>query len=125
MKEDFFIDQVDIEWSHRATSMGYVLIGTGRSLLIHNMGEECLEVWYFGWRNLHGYSPLRLYYRFRNFVTLLNLPYITLRWKIRSSIYWLSVLYAHTLFSSNRYRNLSASLSGILDGLRKKTGPRN
>ena len=123
MREDLFIDHVDNEWSHRARSMGYTLIGTGRSLLIHNMGDKCLRAWWFGWRKLNGYGPLRLYYRFRNFVVLLGLPYIPLRWKIRSSMYFVFSLYAHALFSSNRWQSMHAAISGITDGIRHRTGP--
>ncbi len=122
MREDLFIDQVDIEWSHRATSMGYLLIGTGRSLLIHNMGDECLRIWYFGWRNFNGYNPLRLYYRFRNYILLLKAPYINLRWKIRSAVYFAVIFYAQIIFSSDRYLSFKAILSGIFDGFCGKTG---
>lgn len=122
MREDFFIDHVDVEWCHRAISKGYVLVGTSRGLMQHHMGDACLRAWFFGWHHLNGYSPTRLYYRFRNFTYLLRFSYIPFFWKVRASWHWLGNLYAHTVFSSDRKENLKAILSGIWDGLSGKMG---
>ena len=70
MREDFFIDQVDIEWCHRARARGWHLYGTCLATMSHSMGDADLRVWYFGWRRETAYPPLRLYYRVRNFIAL-------------------------------------------------------
>lgn len=124
MAEGLFIDHVDVEWCHRATSKGYGLIGTRRGVLLHNMGDHCLNVWFLGWRSLNGYGPTRLYYRYRNFVHLLRLPYISNRWKVRASWYWLGNLYGHVFFGTNKIANLRAILVGLRDGLRGVRGVR-
>ena len=98
MREDFFIDQVDIEWCHRARWKGYPLFGTGWAQMHQRMGEKALRVWYGRWRNESAYSPLRLYYRIRNFVALWRTDFIEWRWKLRSSWYWSGIVYAHVFF---------------------------
>lgn len=123
MREDLFIDHVDVEWCHRAISKGYQFFGTGYAVLQHRLGDDCIRVWYWGWRNVSQYSPLRLYYRYRNFVFLLKQSYIPLSWKIRASWYWLGFLYSHVIFSSNRLKNSLAAARGLWDGIVGIMGP--
>ena len=101
MREDFFIDHVDIEWCHRARAAGYALFGVGAAVMYHRMGEHALRVWYFGWRQESAYSPLRVYYRIRNFVALLRLPFIPWRWKVRNAWYCLGVVYSQAVFGGS------------------------
>lgn len=122
MREDFFIDHVDVEWSHRALAYGYELFGTCYASMSHHMGDRTLRVWAGGWRNLSEYSPLRLYYRFRNFVCLLRLGYVPLRWKIRASWFWLGEAYAHVIFSRARLAAFQMIMRGLWDGLRGRMG---
>lgn len=124
MLDGLFIDHVDVEWCHRAISKGYVLIGSNRGVMRHNMGDSCIRVWVFGWRALNGYGPVRLYYRFRNFVHLLRMPYIGFAWKVRASWYWAGNFYGHAFFGDAKVANLVAMLSGLADGLRGKWGKR-
>lgn len=123
MREELFIDHVDVEWCHRAIAGGYEIFGTGYGTLQHRLGDGYIRVWYFGWRNISQYSSLRLYYRFRNFVFLLQQSYIPLRWKIRATWYWLGFLYSHVIFSSNRLKNLLAVARGVWDGIIGTMGP--
>lgn len=122
MREDFFIDHVDVEWSHRATAKGYMLFGTRYASMGHSMGERMLRAWIFGWRNLNEYGPLRLYYRYRNFVYLLGLRYVPVGWKLRASCFWLQEAYAHLLFSHARLASLGMIMRGCLDGVRGRMG---
>lgn len=122
MREDFFIDQVDIEWCHRARSKGYRLFGTKWASMYQRMGEASLRVWYFRWRYESAYTPLRIYYRLRNFVALLKLDYIDWRWKLRTSWYWLGIVYAHVIFGPTPYETMKMLLKGVWHGLRNKMG---
>lgn len=122
MYDDFFIDHVDVEWCHRVLAKGYVIFGTGQAVLYHRMGDGCIRVWYFGWRNINEYSPLRLYYRFRNFTYLLRLAYIPILWKIRASWYWAGIFYSHFVFSSKKIESLRAVAIGVWDGILGKLG---
>ena len=40
MKTSYFIDNVDLEWCFRASSMGYELVGTDQAVLYHAIGER-------------------------------------------------------------------------------------
>ena len=123
MREEFFIDQVDIEWCHRARAAGWRLYGSERATMSHQMGDDQVRVWFFGWRVQNRYPPVRLYYRFRNFVLLCRLPYVPLRWAIRAGGYWLFCLYAHAVFATNRMRNLRGIAWGLWDGIKGRSGP--
>jgi rhamnosyltransferase len=122
MHEDLFIDHVDTEWSHRARSLGFVNYGTSETRLIHRLGDDLFSFWYFGWHPYSHYSPLRLYYRFRNFVLLWRLPHVPKRWTLRASWYWLGSFYAHAFFAPARLANARMMLRGLWDGIRGRTG---
>jgi len=122
MREDFFIDHVDIEWCHRAREQGYRLFGTGAARMYQRMGEARLRGWYVRWRYESAYSPLRIYYRLRNFVALWKLNYIQWRWKIRSSWYWLGIVYSHVVFGQQRIACLGMALKGVWHGLIGRMG---
>lgn len=123
MREDFFIDHVDTEWCLRARDRGYRNFGVARARLAHRLGDASFPVWYFGWQAYSTYSPVRLYYRFRNFVLLSRLPHVPLRWWLRAAWYWLGNLYAHCLFAPGRLANAKAIARGIVDGIRGRRGP--
>lgn len=122
MREDFFIDHVDIEWSHRARAAGYKLYGTAYASMAHRMGDAQLRVWYFGWHRESAYSPLRVYYRMRNFIALCKLDFISVRWKLRSSWYWLGFIYSQAIYGSCRRQALGMALRGVWDGLHGRMG---
>jgi rhamnosyltransferase len=123
MREDFFIDNVDLEWSHRVRAAGYTLFGVGAAVMFHSMGDQALCVWYFGWRQESAYSPVRVYYRIRNFVAMCRLPFISLPWKLRSGWNAVGVIYTQTVFGQQRVAALRMALRGLWDGLRGRMGP--
>ena len=123
MREDFFIDNVDIEWCHRVRAAGYALFGVGAAVMFHSMGDQALRVWYFGWRHESAYSPVRVYYRIRNFVALCRLPFIPWRWKLRSGWNIVGVVYTQTVFGRQRLAALRMAARGLRDGLRGRMGP--
>lgn len=124
MREDFFIDQVDIEWCHRARARGFELFGVGDAVMFHQMGEHALRVWYFGWRKESAYSPLRVYYRIRNFVALCREKGIPFAWKLRSGWYSAGFVYTQVIFGRQRVASLRMALVGLWDGLTGRMGPR-
>jgi rhamnosyltransferase len=82
MRDEYFIDNIDVEWCFRARSLGYELYGTDRAVLYHRIGEPS--------DNLlvrHGilvkHSPLRSYYSTRNRINLYRQRYAPLGWKVR------------------------------------------
>ena len=124
MREDFFIDHVDIEWCHRARSLGYSLFGTGWATMYQRMGEAQLRVWYLRWRYESEYGPIRIYYRLRNFVALWKLDFVDLRWKVRSTWYWLGIIYAHMFFAKKKNaEHFIMAAKGVWHGLINRMGP--
>jgi rhamnosyltransferase len=122
MREDYFIDDVDIEWCLRARSKGFRIFGTARALMRHRLGDDSFALWYLRWRQVSTYRPLRLYYRFRNFIALCREEHTPLGWKVRASWYWLGNLYAYLLFSPNRLANARYIARGLYDGFRGRMG---
>lgn len=122
MREDFFIDHVDVEWCHRASHKGLLLFGTRYAVMTHRMGDALLRAWVVRWRNYSEYSPQRLYYRFRNFICLLRLGFVPAAWKLRASLFWLQEAYVHLFFSHQRLASLRMILRGCWDGIRGRLG---
>lgn len=123
MKGEYFIDNVDIEWCLRARSKGYVILGTSKVRLHHQLGRDAFPVWVLRWRKYGAYSPVRFYYKYRNFLLMWRLPYVPLRWKIRACWYWLGQFYVYVVFSPDRWKNLSMIGKGLWDGIRGRVGP--
>jgi rhamnosyltransferase len=123
MREELFIDKVDIEWCHRARASGSKLFGTSYATMLHRLGDAHLRVWYFGWRNESAYSPVRVYYQVRNFIALCKMPYISWRWKVRNGWFTFGVMYSQVFFGDDRKRSWTMALRGLWDGVRGKMGP--
>ena len=79
MREELFIDYVDIEWGLRAKQAGFQSYGACDALMRHSLGDTPLRIgrWH---APLH--SPLRHYYLFRNTTWLYRQPWPPLNWKI-------------------------------------------
>jgi rhamnosyltransferase len=122
MREDLFIDDVDIEWCLRARAYGWRVFGTCMARMSHAMGESDLDVWYFGWRKETNYSPLRVYYRTRNYVALCREKGIDLRWKVRNGWYTFGVVYSQVFFGKHGREALRMALRGLRDGVRNRMG---
>ena len=61
LDSSFFIDHIDTEWSFRMLSRGYELFGIPHAVFEHQMGEDSLRFWLFGWNIWPLRSPLRQY----------------------------------------------------------------
>lgn len=85
MREDYFIDNIDLEWCFRATARGYAVMGTDRAILHHRIGEPSGR-WLVrrGWVVEH--SPLRCYYSTRNRLHLQRQPHAPGGWVWRDRI---------------------------------------
>lgn len=122
MREEYFIDKVDIEWCHRARAKGYRLFGTGWARMNQRLGEGRLKVWYFGWRHDSVYSPLRIYYQIRNYIAICRLDYVDWKWKVRNGWYTFGVFYSQIFFGKTRGKACSMGMLGLWHGIVKKMG---
>ena len=69
LREDFFIDWVDIEWCLRAQNHGHTILGVCGALLEHSLGDKVAQV--LG-QEIPLHAPWRHYYQARNFVLMLR-----------------------------------------------------
>lgn len=118
MREDFFIDYVDIEWCQRARAQGYASYACTRATLQHHLGDRPLRVWAGRWRTLAGYGPQRLYFQARNAVCLIRLPYIAPWYRRTRPRVLLGMLWAYAGFAPQRAASLRMLGLGLCDGLR-------
>lgn len=122
MREDLFIDKVDLEWCLRARAKGFVVYGTGGAKMFQRLGEQHLRVWWLRWRNESAYSPTRIYYQVRNFFALCRFRYIPLSWKLRQAWFTFGVAYSQVVFGQERVAVAKMVLRGALDGVLGRMG---
>ena len=82
MRDDLFVDYVDVEWGLRARHYGFQCYGVCSAYMEHSLGDHPLT--FFG-IDIPLHSPLRHYYLFRNAVLLYKEPWVPLNWKLSSS----------------------------------------
>ena len=123
LREDLFIDNVDLEWCFRARQAGFGLFVSCRATLNHALGDRLIRFWFLR-RWIIGVHPsIRLYYMMRNRVYL----YFQVQTPVQWIAHDLSCLVGRFLLSiiliSPRGTNLSMMVRGIWDGLRHRLGP--
>ncbi|MDO8907059.1 MAG: glycosyltransferase family 2 protein [Pseudohongiella sp.] len=88
MKDEYFIDNIDLEWCFRARAKGFSLYGTDRAILFHRIGESSPNPLVRSGIMVH-HSPLRSYYSTRNRMHLWRQPYAPRDWKMRDMVRFL------------------------------------
>lgn len=119
MRDDFFIDYVDIEWGLRARHHGFQSYGVCSAHMQHHLGDQ--PIVFFG-KSIPLHSPLRHYYHFRNAVFLYKAPWVPLNWKLVDS--WrLHLKYVfYSLCAKPRMAHLHMMTLGMWHGLMGKSG---
>ena len=118
LEEDFFIDQIDTEWSFRTRAAGFRLFGLPQAVFDHSMGERGVAYWFLGWRVWPHRSAQRLYYVFRNARRLFARPYAPAVWKFWNVVKLFLTFIVHGIFDSDRKAQMSNMLRGLRDGRR-------
>ncbi|MBE6483234.1 MAG: glycosyltransferase family 2 protein [Actinomycetaceae bacterium] len=121
MREDLFIDHVDLEWGIRARRAGWRLVVVPAARLTHSLGDEVVML--PGRRQpVHVHTPVRNYYILRNTVALIRQRVLPRKWRIRYT-YWALKYVAFNAFAVNRRRERQRlMLRAIRDGLRGRLG---
>ena len=122
MAGGMFIDNVDLEWSFRVRSRGYLLYGVCGATMTHRLGDDRRPV-LFGLRHITTHGPVRLYYIMRNRLMLYRLPQTPRVWTAQDL---LRVPVKFLLFSvliGPRRRNARFMVRGLFDGIRGRQGP--
>jgi rhamnosyltransferase len=126
MDEGLFIDNVDIEWGFRALAKGWILIGAGRAILRHNIGDAHVPTpWWLPLRRkkVIRHSPVRLYYIMRNRILLYWLPHVPFAWKAQDLLRLPGKLVLGVAVAQDRRGSAAALLLGMVHGALGRRGP--
>lgn len=119
MREELFIDFVDIEWCLRARAKGYEIVAINKVMIDHHLGDYAVH--FMGHRYpIH--SPLRMYYYFRNAIYLFRLREIDWNWRLEEATRNLFRFLFYMLFVQNRLMYFKYIIKGYYHGLIKKMG---
>lgn len=121
LREEFFIELVDTEWSLRARFQGFLLFGVCAARMHHTLGDSVLNL-PFTRRTVQLYRPQRYYYMFRNAVLLWRLPHAVLPWKINEVKRLLLRVFLLGIFAPQRVERLSMMVLGLWHGLLRRSG---
>jgi len=119
MREELFIDFVDIEWCLRARRKGYEIVAINKVMIDHHLGDYAVH--FMGHRYpIH--SPLRIYYYFRNAMYLYRLKEIDWNWRVVDATRNLFRFLFYMLFVKDRPTYFKYIIKGYYHGLIKKMG---
>lgn len=119
IREELFIDFLDIEWCLRARSKGYEIVAINKVMINHHLGDYAVN--FLGHRYpIH--SPLRMYYYFRNAMYLYRLKEIDWNWRLVDATRNLFRFLFYMLFVKNRLTYFKYIIKGYYHGLIKKMG---
>ncbi|PRY66349.1 rhamnosyltransferase [Vreelandella songnenensis] len=119
MRDDLFIDYVDIEWGLRAGHHGFQSYGVCSAHMEHSLGEAPIE---FRGRKIPLHSPLRHYYHFRNAVLLYRTGWVPFQWKCVDAWRLLLKYGFYTLYAKPRRQHFMKMTQGLLHGIMGKAG---
>lgn len=125
-EEGLFIDNVDLEWSFRARSLGFHCYGVGAARLEHSLGDRVIRLNILG-RSLtiHFHVPFRQYYITRNRIFLYKRDYVPVPWKAQDIPRALLKSIVLPLISPSRWCNIKFIIHGARDGFRGRVTATN
>jgi rhamnosyltransferase len=117
MREELFIDFVDIEWCLRARRKGYEIVAINKVMIDHHLGDYAVH---FMGNSYPIHSPLRMYYYFRNSIYLYRLSDIDWNWRLVDSTRSLFRFFFYMLLVKNRKTYLRYIIKGYYHGFIRK-----
>ncbi len=122
MKEGYFLEHVDTEWTLRARARGYRIFGACAARMNHELGDDAVRAPFTG-RSVQLYRPYRHYYLFRNAVLLSREPHAPFAWKLNEVQRLLKRLVFFPLLVPPRFERLRYMLLGLWHGMQGRDGP--
>ena len=119
MREELFIDFVDIEWCLRARQQGYEIVAINKVMIDHHLGDYAVS---FMGHHYPIHSPLRMYYYFRNAMYLYRLREIDWNWRLVDATRNLFRFLFYMLFVKNRATYFKYIIKGYYHGFIKIMG---
>lgn len=119
MREDLFIDWVDIEWGLRAASLGFLHFAVPSAVMFHSVGDEFVKM---GNHTVNLHNDVRNYYIVRNASHLLLDSKIDNRW--RANILFKIPLWVlfYSLTSKSKLGSFKLLLRACCDGFSGRLG---
>lgn len=109
MKEELFIDGLDIEWCLRARSNGYKIYQTNNTYLDHCLGDGSTD-------RIKSHSPIREYYIMRNSIWMIKQNYFPIGYRVRRLLLPCGRLMQSLVGMNSSY--IKADINGIIDGIK-------
>lgn len=119
MRDELFIDYIDIEWCLRAANEGYCFYAIPDAKMSHTIGDA--RKIFLG-REVSIHSPLRRYYLARNSIYMMRLSYIPAGYKFREAIFSTIRTVMFVACVDKKFTYIKYILRGWKDGIQKKYG---
>lgn len=113
MREELFIDWVDIEWGLRAQSMGFRNFVVPGANMQHTIGDKATRA--LG-RQINLHDDVRNYYIVRNATYLLRVKTMTWRWRSVTFLKIPQYILFYSVHSPNPRRSMALLWRAFLDG---------
>jgi len=118
--EDLFIDFVEYDWCWRAKAKGYEIFSIREcKLLTHMHGDGKINILGI---SMVKPSSVRLYYQYRNLLTLLKRSYVPLKWKITMAVKMLVKIPIYIFLLKDNKNTIKYIFRGFRDFFLKKQG---
>lgn len=119
MRDELFIDYIDIEWCLRTASKGYSFYAISDAKMSHTIGDARKV---FLGREVSIHSPLRRYYLARNSIYMMRLSYVPVGYKIREIIFSTIRTLMFVACVDKKLMYIKYIFRGWKDGVLKKYG---
>ncbi|MDX6909985.1 rhamnosyltransferase [Hafnia paralvei] len=120
MKDELFIDYIDVEWSLRAKTLGYKVFISPAATMVHSIGDRRMTV--LG-RSISVHSPFRRYFLVRNSFFMLRLHYIPFGYKVRECTFNILRFFIGLCVSDDKKMFFKYTMHAIKDGILGRFGP--
>jgi rhamnosyltransferase len=118
MRDDLFIDWVDIEWCMRAQYKGYTCYIIPDAVMRHSIGDGNVRI--LG-KDINLHSDIRNYYMIRNATYLLRLKSMR-KWRIVTAIKVIKYILFYSFYSTHKWKTAAILLRAFMDGATGRLG---
>jgi rhamnosyltransferase len=122
MRDELFIDWVDIEWGLRAKNLGYKSYIIPNIRMIHSIGDSFVQ---FMGREINLHGDTRHYYLVRNATFLIRIRHMGSKWRVVTLMKIPQYVVFYSFYSKNRIKSTRLLLRAVLDGASHKLGRLN
>jgi rhamnosyltransferase len=119
MKQELFIDWVDIEWGLRASHFGYKHFVIPTALMFHSIGDGFVSL---GMRKVNLHSDIRNYHIVRNACHLALNPIMDIKFRINIFFKIPAYVLFYSINSKNPFVSLKLLLKACFDGFSGRLG---